>query len=247
MAYTDYVGLRNCVREILATNNISDFKDKNEINAIFEHKNYSWGNIFYDLIKSEFTLTDDEIVDFCKKNDTIGKPEIQTYSFGNVAANSIKYVYHANLALKHMKSIGKNKVNIVEIGGGYGGMALAMFHYSNKYDIEIESYNLIDLPELIGLQDLYLKSTCRDYSRVKFYSAFEYGSNIRLDNLYLIGVYSLGELDVSTQMKYIEHLFPKVSHGFLIWNAVPYTKLGKDEMRVPERPLTGPHNQFIYF
>jgi hypothetical protein len=247
MAYTDYKNLREYINNITTTGDLSTFKTNNEVNAIFEHKNCKWGDIFYNLIKKEFNTSDEEILNFCKKNDSIGNPQLQTYSFGAVASNSIKYVYHANLVLRHAQSLGKNKMNFVEIGGGYGGMALAVIQFAPKYGIDVETYNFIDLPEIIKLQELYIKSHMKDMSKFNFYSAFEYGSSIEKDDLYVIAVYSLGELDNSHQTEYIKQLFPKVSHGFIIWNALPYMSLGKDELIVPERPMTGPHNRFIFF
>ncbi len=247
MAYTDYKKLRDYIDTVTSTGDLTNFKNNSDVNNIFEHRDCKWGNKFYDLIKKGFNTSDEEILTFCKKNDAIGNPQLQTYSFGTVSSNSIKYVYHANLVLSHVKSLGKTTIDFVEIGGGYGGMALAIFEFAPKYGIEIETYNLVDLPEIIKLQELYIKSHMRDMNKFSFNSAFEYGSSIGKSGMYVIAIYSLGELDVSHQTSYITHLFPKIAHGFLIWNALPYTSIGRDAIYIPEMPLTGPYNRFVYF
>jgi hypothetical protein len=247
MAYTDYKLFREYIDTVTSKSDLTNFKNNNEVNTIFEHKNCPWGDTFYNLIKKSFNISDDDISSFCKKNDAIGNTQLQTYSFGTASSNSIKYIYHANLVLTHAKSIGKTKIDFVEIGGGYGGLALALFDFAPKYGIDIETYHLIDLPELIKLQELYIKSHMKDMSKIHFHSAFEYGSSIEKKDLYVIAIYSLGELDISHQKSYINLLFPKIAHGFLIWNALPYTSLGRDAQYTPEMPLTGPHNKFVYF
>lgn len=241
-----YDKLRSYCIKISETNDLTNFKINDDICSIFEHKDSPWGIYFYNLIKNEFSIPDEIINDFCNINDKIGNPQLFMYPFGHASANSIKYIYHSNLALNHMKNVGKTKINITEIGGGYGGMALAIFYFAKYFNIEIESYNIIDLPEVIELQKLYLKNF-DNFEKCYFYESNNYGSDIANEDMFLIGIYSIGELDLDYQMKYINKLLPKTSHGFIVWNRIPYTNLEKNEIRIPERPMTGPHNQFIFF
>lgn len=233
---------------MINTNSLDSFKysPNHEYNYVVEHRDSPWGEQFYDLIRKEFQLTDEEIFSFCTKNDAKGNGELISYSFGKCSANSIKYVYHANLILKHLQELQESPVRIAEIGGGYGGLAIALLHYAPKYSIEIKEYNLVDLEEAIKLQELYLKDQLGDISMFQFHDAISFGSTIQGSDLYLIGIYSLGEFMYDIQTEYINTLFPKVSHGFLNWNERA-RELPKECIRMPERPLTGPHNHFIYF
>lgn len=248
MAYSNFVAFRNYVKEVVRSGDLSTFKDNDVFNGILEHKRCKWGSGFYKLIVQEFQLPDAEILEFCKRNDAIGNPELQTYSFGKCASNSIKYVYHANLVLRHMKERGLTEVDIAEIGGGYGGMAFAVVYFAPKYDIRVKSYTMIDFPEVIQLQELYLRTVLGDTSSIfQFHSTYTYGADVQLSSLYLIAVYSLGELSVSDKQRYIQDFLPKTSHGFILWNALPYMNLGKNETSSVERPLTGPNNKFVFY
>ena len=247
MACQDYTGFRSFVQSVIDTNDLSNFKSENVFCDILEHKHCPWGQTFYKILRDETTVSDEELLTFCNQNDVIGNPQRQSYPFGTVSSNSIKYVYHANLVLKHMKSLGITEAPVVEIGGGYGGMAFAMNHFAPNYGITITDYYLLDFPELCKLQELYLKQVCNASSKFHYHSTFDFGDDILTHNLYLIGIYSLGELTPTLKHKYIETLFPKVDHGFLIWNSPPYIPFQKQEIITPEIPLTGPHNSFIYF
>ncbi len=245
---TRYDQYRNWIQHIIDTNSIQSFKNSpnHEYNAIVEHKDSPWGVSFYSLIKSEFGLSDEDILSFCSKNDKNGGGEIRKYDFGICSANSVKYVYHAHLVLKHMKELQLSSVNIVEIGGGYGGLALAILHYAPNFNITVTQYNMIDLKEAILLQELYLKDVLGDISIFKFHDAITYGSEVEGTDNYLVAIYSLGELLTDMQTEYINTLFPKTSHGFLNWNEKP-RDLPKECVRMPERPLTGNDNHFVYF
>lgn len=247
MACQDYTEFRSFVQSVIDTKDISNFKSSDVFSAILEHKHCPWGQKFYEILRAETTISDEELLAFCNQNDAIGMPQRQTYSFGTGSSNSIKYAYHANLVLKHMKSLGIAQTPVVEIGGGYGGMAFAMNHFAPRYGITITDYFLLDFPELCALQQMYLNQVCTDSSKFQYHSTFQFGDEILNHNLYVIGIYSLGELTPDLKQTYLERLFPKVDHGFLIWNSPPYIPLQKHETIVPEVPLTGPHNSFIYF
>lgn len=88
---------------------------------------------------------------------------------------------------------------------------------------------------------------CVDTSIFTFYSTFTFGNEIPHKNMYILAIYSLGELEVGLKQQYIETLFPKIDHGFIIWNAPPLLPFHKQERITPEVPLTGQHNTFIYF
>jgi len=239
---------REWVSEVVKSSSLDTFKYSPnwEYNKVVEHRDYEWGEAFYMLLQEDFGLSSEAILDFCKKNDAKGNPERIEHSFGSYSANSLKYVYHAHLILKHMKELGKSSVSVVEIGGGYGGLALALLHYAPTFAITIQEYNLIDFEEVLKLQQLYLQEMIGNTSIFKFHNAMSYGDSIEGENHFLIGIYSIGEFLETIQTQYIETLFPKVAHGFLIWNEKP-RDLPKACVRLPERPLTGPHNHFVYF
>jgi len=237
----------NYIRKInnyLATNDISSFKHDSDYTHIVEHRNCKFRNNFYDLAAAQFS--NEEIGAFCSLNDKHGDPELFDFSFGKASSNSLKYIYHSHLVLSHLQSLGKKTVKFVEIGGGYGGLSLCLHMFSKKYDISIESYSIIDLPPVLQFQSLYLKTVDPGIS-VSFHDASTFGADLHGDDYFLVGIYSLGELPRDLQEKYFTHLFPKVSHGFLIWNTESMFDFGRGEVISEEIPKTGPFNKFVHF
>lgn len=241
--YSEY---SNYVTSILASNNLSNFKSNPSYTYMLEHVSKEKGQEYYDLIKGDFKISDLTIIEFCNKNDTIGGTILEEYSFGSCSPSSLRYIYQALLILLYAKSLKKKTLKIIEIGGGYGGLSLALHFFSSSYEIEIESYSMIDLTSPLALQKLYL-SNLMPITKFTFHDAQTFGNDIVGDDYFLVSCYSLGEISIENQDKYFNILLPKVSNGFLIWNTFPYADFGRETIYQQERPLTGQVNQFIYF
>lgn len=54
------------------------------------------------------------------------------------------------------------------------------------------------------------------------YGAFDHGSNIQKENMFLISNYCFSEISQENRNKYVEILFPKVLHVFLLGIVFPY-------------------------
>jgi hypothetical protein len=223
------------------------FKSDPDYQYMTEHSNQGHiGLQFLGLIKNEFKLTPGEIMRFTTLNDSIGKPEVANYSvIPPCSPTSLRYVYHAHLFLKHLQSLGITNPDIVEIGGGYGGMCLAIHTYAEKFGITPRKYSIIDLEIPGKLQrrvlDLY------GYSSVTCHNAENFGSEIDQGSV-MISTYAFSEIQPEFQKKYVEVLFPKLTHGFIVWNFIPVYNMGKKLLLVEdERPMTGSVNRFVYF
>ncbi len=224
------------------------FKSDPNYQYMLEHSSYGEiGLRFMRAIKDEFKLTPAEIMRFTTLNDSIGKPELVNYSvIPPCSPTSLRYVYHAHLFLKHLQSLGITNPSIVEIGGGYGGLCMAIHTYAEKFGVTPRQYSIIDLESPGKLQrrvlDIYGYS-----SSVKCLNAEKFGVEID-QNSVLISTYAFSEIPTEFQKQYIETLFPKIIHGFIVWNNIPVYDMGKTLHTVEdERPLTGPVNKFVYF
>jgi len=224
------------------------FKSDPNYQYMLEHSNYGEiGLRFLSVIKNEFKLTSEEIMRFTTLNDSVGKPELVNYSIiPPCSPTSLRYVYHAHLFLKHLQGLGITNPNIVEIGGGYGGLCMAIHMYAEKFGVTPRQYSIIDLEAPGKLQrrvlDMYGYS-----SSVTCLKAENFGAEIDQDSV-LISTYAFSEIPPEFQKQYIETLFPKITHGFIIWNNIPVYDMGKTLQCVEdERPLTGPVNKFVYF
>ena len=83
---------------------------------------------------------------FCNLNDKYGSPKLYDYGFGLVSPSSLRYILHAHLILSHIKSIqDKDSIDIVEIGGGYGGQYIILQSLFKKYNISVEKYIFVFL------------------------------------------------------------------------------------------------------
>ena len=204
------------------------------------------------------------IIDYLQINDLYGYPKLYEYKSNNglsfnCSPTSLRYVYHSLLILNHYKN-NKNKP-IVEVGCGYGGLFLAICHFSKLLNIEINHYYFIDLDNVGKLIKNYLdlnkSSISIEYS---IHSANLHGTDIIEKDLFFISNYCFTEIDKNHRNNYITNLIPKCSSGFIIWqtcmgtgcdNIHDYIKLLGIKAFQEERPQTAladPNkpNYFVY-
>jgi len=237
-----YERYHNFVKKILLKNDISNFKNHNDYRYMLEHVSFEEGLQYYNFIISKFNLTNDEIYSFCIKNDSIGNPIKFNYSFGNASPTSLRYILHSLLILEYIQSLELNNLDIIELGGGYGGLCLCMYHFASKFNLTF-NYNIIDLKYAGELQLKYLEKHSVTANCLE-----PYGESLEGNNYFLISNYCFAEIDITSQKTYIELLFPKVQHGFITWNEYldPYDFGFKCKI-IDEFPQTGVKNKYIYF
>jgi hypothetical protein len=63
-----------------------------------------------------------------------------------------------------------------------------------------------------------------------------------------VSSYSFSEIDNSFQQNYIKHLFPKITHGFIVWNFIKLYDFGKDIISITkEIPWEAENVLYVYF
>jgi hypothetical protein len=246
---------------------ISDFNFKSSRSyfGIVETVSSDIGNKYLNLILSEYknlvNITD--IIDYCNINDSIGNPKLTNYNDNlKCSPTSLRYFYHALLILSHINNTECD--NIVEIGGGYGGLCLAINFLLKYFDVNIKNYNIIDLTEPIDLIEKYLNSNKSYISTNNIYhNSSSFGSNIKDNNLFMISNYCYTEIDKEFNNIYNNILLPNINNGFLVWQnggnggiyPVKDAKdiLNKNILKIcDERPQTDSgegiyKNYFVYF
>jgi len=242
--YSEYV---DNIALVCKTGNLDYFKSNSIYQVILEHVSQDDGKQYYKCLKPFFS--NECILEFCKKNDSIGSPN-KYYIDGLdslVSPTSLRYLLHAYLSLKHMQSQSMSKVDIVEVGCGYGGLCLAIDYVSKILNISIKSYTCIDLDNPLKLQEMYIGLFGTSFP-VKFHSASTFGSGISGTNNFLISNYCFSEIGYENRKKYIEILIPKVSHGFMTWNAIPVFNFGKEFIHIEKESPNKPDSSFfVYF
>jgi len=241
----DYDTYSNYVKEICDSGNISDFKRNPKYTYMLEHVLKEQADEYLYYIQRDTSFTANEIQEFCMINDYLGNPNKFDFGFIKASSTSIRYIFHAHLILAYLQKLNLPSVDILELGGGYGGLCLAVHHFSKKYNISIRSYGIIDLPNISRLQGMYL-SSINPALKVEFVDSTSFGQGVT-PKKFLISNYCFSEITDALQKKYIEILFPKVSHGFMAWNMIPTYNFGFDYKEEDEYPKTASMNKYVYF
>lgn len=233
----DYSGYESYLKSILDVNDISNFKSNRAYREILEHVDLEYGRKYLSFIKSIYSKSDKDIQKFCDLNDKIGSPAISTMDNVVGSPTSLRYMFHS---LKVLELLDCDE--IVEIGGGYGGLALAinMFQTSN-----IKRYSIIDLPGPLELQRRYLSNFNLNFE-VKFYDSNKFGSDIPGDKFFLISSYCFSELRRDIQLEYAKNIIKRCDHGFLAWSLGQLFDFGKNTRNEIAYPFTG-QDYYVYF
>jgi putative sugar O-methyltransferase len=228
-----------------------DFKKKDEYCAILEHATKEHGDNYLFEIKNRFDVfyneNKDFLIDICNTNDSCGKPIKYNFeNFTSCSPTNIRYILHSLLILSYMKECELRNIDIIEIGGGYGGLCLFLYKLSPLFNIDIHSYSIFDLPEPLELQKKYLENVNID--NVNF---------MELDNIknlnknsFLISNYAFSEISMDIQKKYTNHVLnPYTSHGFLTWNFInTYQFIDNKYITIEnEYPSTSVNNKYVRF
>ena len=253
------------VNDLILSDNILNFKTNKEYNGILEHVSFEQGNEYIYLIQKTISedfseITFDNINEYLLLNDSYGSPVKKNFIYNNTpivcSPTSLRYILHALLILKYLKHTDLKK--IVEVGCGYGGLFLAIDHFSKILNIQIHNYYFIDLPEITKLIEKYLLIHKQKINiNYSIHSSCNYGEDIDDNNLFFISNYCFTEIDAEHRIKYIDSLFPKIKNGFIIWQTifnVPIQSvniIGKDITKIieeyPQTATINNKNYYVYF
>ena len=250
--YTMYNNYINCIKSFI-NNEIKtwNFKSDPRYTGILEHVSYAIGDAYLFEISNrfnEFYNTHKKLlIDLCNINDSCGYPiKYDFVNFSYCSPTNLRYILHSMLILTFMKDSELNNIDIVEIGGGYGGLCFFIYKLSCLFNININSYSIFDLNEPLILQKKYLDNL--NINNVYFMS-IDNIQNIN-KNSFLISNYAYSEISLNLQEIYTNKLLnPYTSHGFLTWNFIePYNFIdNKNITKEREYPLTSNHNYYIRF
>lgn len=241
--YNSYV--QNCLR----TKNLNTFKREKSYTYMLEHVSHSQGEKYLECIFKNTNIKIPDIIEFSNINDSVGNPNKSTYNNIECSPSNLRYIYHAHLILSHFKKVGSDlPISIVEIGGGYGGLYLAISYFNKYYNVPITGYSIVDLPDIGRFQELYLSNFNQNIP-IKFYSSMNYGAELKnTPNLFLISNYCFSEIGNNNQKMYIDTLFANIRHGFIAWNFIPVYNFGFKMEIEDEVPMTGTHfNKYVRF
>jgi hypothetical protein len=232
------------VTTVVASGELGSFKNDSQL----EHLNETEGHEYLQNIVTRFSCSRSDIVNYCQLNDRHGNPRKYRYLGEQISPTSLRYFLHAMVILHHFNEKNLSPIRIVEIGAGYGGLCLAINSCLKFFpELKVTEYNLIDLTNPSKLQEMYLTNHTLSYP-CSFLDAKNFGAEVEENDvpLFLISNYAFSEISFELQERYKEVLFPKVKHGFMVWNT-SLRGFGKPIKVEEEYPKTGPSNLYVKF
>lgn len=204
------------------------------------------GKQWYDKIFEMKLLSKKNFDELINLNDRYGHTCVAQIYDVICSTNTLKYIYHALLIAVDIKKLEK-PLDIIEIGGGYGGLCIILHKIFEMLNIQLNRYILIDLPNVVAFQKKYIELNCYG-SKCVYLSSDTYDSYTYENDSYIFSSYSLSELSTKVKEKYFDDFkLMKIKHGFIVWNGpvidipshVPFSVEN-------EAPLTSIGNKFIY-
>lgn len=239
---TDYNAYLKTCREAAKNEEVfRNFKCNPDYTPILEHVSFSQGLGYIEEINrldSDFLLP--SVLNIFRTNDYTGNPHI--YYYGelkiSISPTTLRYIK----VLADLVSLFGNldRLNIVEIGGGYGGQCKVI----NSLYIPA-SYTIVDLPEVLllckkylgknGIKDVILRNT--DDPEEKHYGL-------------CISNYAFSEVGREHQTFYAGRIIANSDRGYMTCNFIDPKNFTKDEIFAlksnykvyEEKPLTGAGN-----
>ncbi len=252
--YEKYI---NCINSFI-NNDIDSwsFKSNPDYCEVLEHVSENLGREYLLEIKNRFDVFfnthKNYLIELCHTNDLYGKTVKHEFdNFTICSPTNLRYILHSLLILKYMEECDLNNVNVIEIGGGYGGLCFFVCKLSKLFNININTYTIFDLHAALILQKKYIEIFNIGVN-VNYCDINNIENNEKLNvNSFLISNYAFSEISSELQDKYkIQVLNPYCSYGFLAWNCIELYNFidNKNIMSEKEFPMTGnDKNNYVRF
>lgn len=252
-----YKTWENICEEIVSTRS-NNWKQNPCVTYMLEHVSDGTGKLFLeDLLNEHDSILTEEVIErLCSLNDLYGNTHKVNYYLPKLNKNfltspsSLRYIRHAFDICKLIQT--KNtfcSINIIEIGGGYGGLCLILNMLASLFKINIQNYYIYDLPSVQKLQQYYLDNFMLE--NVVWMNSSTFGEDFSNedDNIktFLISNYCISEIPIEFKNLYFQNLLPKVSGGYFAWNSPDRTNLPNSYTEELEKPSTSNGNVIIRF
>jgi hypothetical protein len=246
--YTDYI---ETFIDLNLDNTEWVFKSHPKYIYMLEHVTQEDGNKYLFEISNRFKTVYNEnkdyLIELCNTNDLYGKPNQYLFEgFTKCSPTNLRYILHSLLLLTYMNECMINTIDIIEIGGGYGGLCFFINKLSKLFNITINTYTIFDLDEPLKLQRKYLEIF--NINNLTFTNINNF--NDLKENSFLVSTYAFSEIPFNLQVEYTNKILnPYISHGFIAWNHIDVYKFIDNKIITEEIefPLTGKFNKYVRF
>jgi hypothetical protein len=241
----------------IVENRETSWKRDTDVYYMLEHVPGEYANVYLDLLLKN-GMSIETIQEYTDTVDTIGNANRHPFIRNNKTLLSsttcLRYLYHAFDILENLQECFNRNIvpTIVEVGGGYGGLAVAINYVLQLKNIpDVLNYIIVDLTNVQKLQAYYTSNFQLNKIHLSFVDSENYGKNINSSDIFIISNYCLAEMGESNRQKYKEGIFTNTSivGGYLQWNSgasVDFLNRFKTQIK-DEYPMTGPENKTVTF
>lgn len=203
--------LSSC-REAATNENIfNNFKQDGRYRQILEHVSHEEAGQYLQELKVPISDVLQHL-DFFKENDKYGNPDLFEYdSLGTISPTTIRYIKNTFDICSYFD---KNQIkNIVEIGGGYGGLCKILSSV-----IDFDNYVVFDLLEVNELAQKYISKFNNLKNKVQ---SFTLDQLTEIDGIdLLISNYAFSEISSDIQNQYYDNVIKKSKNIYMVFNQI---------------------------
>lgn len=190
-----------------------NFKQDPRYTPILEHLSRYESDMYISEIEENESkdLLTESILKSVKENDIYGNPTIFNYDkYGDISPTTLRYIKNS---LDILNYFGKESEydNILEIGGGYGGLCKVFSSF-----IKFKNYHLVDLSEVSSLSKKYLNKFDDISSKITYINTENVPSIGELD--LVISNYSFSECSEEYQKLYYENFIKNSKKFYMVYN-----------------------------
>lgn len=200
--------LNSCRDAALDNRYFNQFKQDPRYRQILEHVSFEEASMYASKLPIEEVLKN---LNKFKENDNYGNPDIHEFDdLGEVSPTTVRYIKNTFDIINHF---GSDIGNIVEIGGGYGGLCKVLsgaIHFSNYLIFDLEEPNMLSKKYLSKFDDLD--------GRVQSLTLEELGEIDGID--LLISNYAFSEVSLDVQEEYYENVIKKSKNIYMVFNPI---------------------------
>lgn len=213
--------LEACIDFVENDDKFDSFKQDNRYTPVLEHVSKEESLTYINEMKSREILTS-EVLEYVKENDKYGNPTTYEYDgLGTLSPSTIRYIKNSLDILDHFGP-DTSYDNIVEIGGGYGGLCKVFTSFVN-----FKKYTLFDLPEASKLSQKYLSKFESLKGKVSFRDTDNVNHLKKVD--LAISNYAFSECSRQYQEEYFNKIIKRAGKFYIIYNAFTKNNIGPNE------------------
>jgi len=225
---SNYNGYREVLRETAAQEPDEwTFKSDPRYTRILEHVTPAQGRQFLEQVQGEYPDLWPSVAGLLPslvlQNDLYGKPDTARFPTLGIVCSpaNLRYLSQSLRLLSHAVEVGMSRMHVVELGGGYGGLALYVHRLANLFpSVTIEAYTIVDLPEAAAIQNRMADALDVPYDAVNGLDEHNLAAALRrvAAPRFLFSAYAFSEFDAETRDWYEQRVARACDHGVVIWN-----------------------------